>query len=346
MVSVETLHLKVDPLNPEPDAIDRAAEFLRRGALVAFPTETVYGLGADAFDDQAVARIFQAKGRPADNPIIVHVADTWDVSRVAAFIPEIASALMNAFWPGPLTLILPRRENLSPLVAAGLPTVAVRMPNHPVALALIRAAGLPVAAPSANLSGRPSPTLGSHVATDLDGRIAAVLDAGSTGMGIESTVLDLTGGAPAILRPGGVTAEDLAQVLGRLPLPGPVGAGGKSPGTRYRHYSPGIPVYLVEGERDKVRRAVCKLLAELIAAGRTPSVLCATEHASGYGVPAVTYGSWNDAAGLGRTLYAALRAMEERGAGAIVAEGVAESGLGKAVMDRLRRAAHDHIIRV
>ncbi|HUW64768.1 MAG TPA: L-threonylcarbamoyladenylate synthase [Spirochaetia bacterium] len=344
--ALETLHLKVDALCPAPEAIEAAAALLRRGALVAFPTETVYGLGASALDDRAVARIFTAKGRPADNPLIVHVADPGEVPRVAADLPEPARVLMEAFWPGPLTLVLPRREDVSSLVAAGLPTVAVRMPDHPVALALIRAAGVPVAAPSANLSGRPSPTSGAHVLADLAGRIEALLDAGACALGVESTVLDLTEDIPAILRPGGVTAEELAEVLGGVPRTESPGAAGKSPGTRHRHYAPAIPVYLVEGERERVRDAAAKLVGELKARGLSPGVLCAAEHATLYGVPAVTYGRWNDAAGLGRRLYGALRELEERGAGAIVAEGVTDLGLGRAVMDRLRRAAHGRIILV
>jgi len=341
---LETLHLEVDPRNPSPGAIAKAAGLLRSGALVAFPTETVYGLGANARDDGAVRRIFAAKGRPADNPLIVHVADPAEAERVAAGLPEVARLLMARFWPGPLTLVLPRREGISALVSAGLPTVAVRMPDHAAALALMRAAGVPVAAPSANLSGRPSPTSGAHVLADLAGRIEAVLDAGTCGQGIESTVLDLTADTPHLLRPGGVTAEDLARVLGREPACASGSA--KSPGTRYRHYAPAIPVYLVEGDEERVREAARDLVRELAARGLSPAVLGTAENAACYGVPAVTYGAWNDAAALGRRLYAALRDLEQSGAGAIVVEGVAETGLGRAVMDRLRRAAGGRVIRV
>lgn len=313
---------------------------------MAFPTETVYGLGANAVDDRAVARIFEAKGRPADNPLIVHLADPGEVRRVAGRLAEPALSLMERFWPGPLTLVLPRQGTVSPSVSAGLDTVAVRMPDHPAALALIRAAGVPVAAPSANLSGRPSPTSAAHVLADLGGRIEAVLDAGDCGQGIESTVLDLTGEDPAILRPGGITAEDLAAVLGREPVTASGAGTAKSPGTRYRHYAPAVPVYLVEGDRDRVRIATGRLVEDLSAGGFSPAVLCPAEHAAFLGVTAVTYGAWDDAAGLSRRLYAALRELEERGAGAIVVEGVPDTGLGRAVMDRLRRAAGGLVLRV
>lgn len=338
-----TRHLTVDPRHPDPLVIAQAAAILRRGGLVAFPTETVYGLGANACDDPAVARIFAAKGRPVDNPLIVHVGDPGEIGRVASALPDPARVLMDSFWPGPLTLVLPRGAGISSLVAAGGPTVAVRMPDHPVALGLIRAAGVPVAAPSANLSGRPSPTSGSHVLADLAGRIEAVLDAGNCRAGIESTVLDLTGDSPAILRPGAVTPEELAAVLGWQP---PCGAGpAKSPGTSYRHYAPGVPVYLVEGEKERVRETTGRLVTELSARGLSPGVICPVEH-SFPGVPRATYAGWNDAADLGRTLYTALRELEKAGVGAIIVEGVADTGLGRAVMDRLRRAAEGRVVRV
>lgn len=202
-------------LQPHGKAITRAADIIRRGGLVAFPTETVYGLGATATDAAAVRRIFQAKGRPADNPLIVHVSDYEQLNAVAASLPEGAAELVDRFWPGPLSLVLPRSGAIPDEVSAGLPTVAVRMPSHPVALRLIARAGVPIAAPSANRSGRPSPTMASHVLADLAGRIDAVIDGGPCPVGVESTVLDLTGAVPLILRPGAITAEAIAKCLGR-----------------------------------------------------------------------------------------------------------------------------------
>ncbi len=250
----------VDPSQPDPSAIERAARILRGGGLVAFPTETVYGLGANALDEAAVKGIFAAKGRPGTNPVIVHVASIEQVPRVADAWPEVASRLAEKFWPGPLTLVLPRRPEVPDAVTAGGPTVAVRCPNHPVALALIRAAGVPLAAPSANRSTELSPTLAVHVFKSLNGRIDAILDGGPCAAGLESTVVDLTDGV-RILRPGPVTAAMLEAVVGALAVGADEGEIAKSPGRMAKHYSPRTPVLLVndvgearrlEGERSFV----------------------------------------------------------------------------------------------
>ena len=220
------------------EQIEYGAELLRNGEVVAFPTETVYGLGADAFNARAVAKIFEAKGRPQDNPLIVHIADPADIGKVAASVPEAAVALMEIFSPGPLTLILPKREDLPETTTGGLRTVGIRIPNHPIARALIRAAGCPVAAPSANVSGRISPTEARHVLEDMDGKIPLILDGGCSDIGIESTVLDLSKEVPVVLRPGAITAEMLSVYLGKV-----VDFKGKvliaeAPGMKYRHYAP------------------------------------------------------------------------------------------------------------
>ena len=251
-------------LSPTPEALALASQLLHDGQLVAFPTETVYGLGANALDAKAVLNIFAAKGRPADNPLIVHVYDRAQLTPLCEVSP-LAEKLMDAFWPGPLTLILPRKPAIPDEVAASLPTVAVRMPSHPVAAALLRACKLPIAAPSANRSGKPSPTTAHHVLVDMDGRIPLILDGGSCDVGVESTVLDVTSGAPCILRPGGITKDMLESVLGHVDVAGSVlrplqkGEKALSPGMRYKHYSPDGQVTLVEGAEADVVAAMAKL---------------------------------------------------------------------------------------
>ncbi|MHB8155848.1 MAG: L-threonylcarbamoyladenylate synthase, partial [Desulfocucumaceae bacterium] len=264
---------KVSANCPEPEIIRQAGLILLRGGLVAFPTETVYGLGANALDGSAVERVFSAKGRPQDNPLIVHVADLGSVYEYALAVSPVARLLMEKFWPGPLTLILPGNGKVSEAVSAGLAGLAFRMPDHPVALALIREAGIPVAAPSANLSGRPSPTTADHVQGDLGGRIDAILDGGPAGMGIESTVLDLTVDIPLILRPGGIAPEQIKAVTGAVDLDRTLLKGGKppqqpgSPGMKYRHYAPCAPLVLVEGSPSGVLREISRLAGEYISQG-------------------------------------------------------------------------------
>lgn len=313
---------------PGRRSILAAAGIIRRGGLVAFPTETVYGLGASAVDRRAVKEIFKAKGRPADNPLIVHVAGLEQLKGVAASIPRSAEALMRRFWPGPLSLVLPRSDCLPPEVSAGLPTVAVRMPAHPAALGLIRAAGAPIAAPSANRSGRPSPTTPAHVIEDLAGRIDAVLGGGICTVGLESTVLDLSGGRPVILRPGGISKEQLETALGVrvAEARGCKRGAPHSPGMKYRHYAPRAPLILVTGDPIK-RPALIKSLAQ---------------HYRGKGllVKSLTVPPGPDGLRLAaKSLFPALRRFDAQGADLILAEGIALKGLGNAVMNRLRKAA-------
>ncbi len=247
---METVVLKVDAANPQPDVIRRAADVIRAGGLVAFPTETVYGLGANGLDADAVARIFEAKGRPATNPVILHVWAASEVLNVAANWPETAGKLAARFWPGPLTLVVPKADRVPAIVTAGGPTVAVRCPNHPVALALIRAAGVPVAAPSANRSTELSPTRAEHVLKSLNGRIDLLLDGGPCSGGIESTVVDATGEFPRVLRPGLITVPMLESVCGRVEIGAKDEGVSRSPGQMARHYSPKVPFYLVTNEDD------------------------------------------------------------------------------------------------
>ncbi len=240
--------------------IVEAARILQENEVVAFPTETVYGLGANAKSDAAVEKIFKAKGRPSDNPLIVHISNKNQLEGLVMSVPSSAEKLIEAYWPGPLTIIFNKKENvLSEKVTAGLDTVAIRMPDHPVALAIIEAAGLPIAAPSANRSGKPSPTTAQHVIDDLDGRIIGVVDGGETGVGVESTVVDCTGPVPIILRPGGVTKEQLQEVVGEIIVDPSLKEGKgapKSPGMKYTHYAPDAPVYLVEGNSAVIQNLV------------------------------------------------------------------------------------------
>jgi L-threonylcarbamoyladenylate synthase len=332
---MQTVVLPVNPVEPEPAVIARAAAVLRGGGLVAFPTETVYGLGANALDAAAVARIFAAKGRPATNPLIVHVAEAAEAVRVAAAWPQAAARLADRFWPGPLTLVLPRRDTVPDAVTAGGPTVAVRVPAHPVARALIRTAGVPVAAPSANRSTQLSPTRPSHVLAGLDGRIDLLLDGGSTAGGLESTVLDVTASPPRLLRPGLVSPGEIEAVLGGLARPGllavTTGQPLPSPGMLGRHYAPRAVLECVEGcGRDRVRDLQGKgVRVGWLAFGGEPEV-------PGPGLQRVTMP--RDPRGYAAELYAVLHTLDAAGVDWIIAELPPDTDAWLAVRDRLRRA--------
>lgn len=336
---------------PTNRAIRGAAKLLRDGEVVAFPTETVYGLGANALDASAVAKIFAAKNRPADNPLIVHVASPMAAETLCHVTAE-ARRLMEAFWPGPLTLLLPKKPVIPEITNAGLKNVAVRMPDHPVALRLLDACGLPVAAPSANRSGRPSPTAARHVRDDMNGRIPLILDGGDCRVGLESTVLDLTGEAPSIVRPGGVTLEMLSAVLPGVRVaetamrPLKSGEQAVSPGMKHVHYAPKGRLTLVEGDADAAEAACKRLYREAEAAGRKACLLVAKERLAAYaGYEAYTLGSLNAPETLAHTLFAALRWMDEAGVQEIFCEAVEASGIGLAVMNRLQRAAGFRVVK-
>ena len=344
--------LQVDSAEPDPAAISEAAALLRAGDVVAFPTETVYGLGASALDGQAVRRIYAAKGRPSDNPLIVHVADRAQLADVVASVPPAAERLMDLYWPGPLTLVMPKGPKVAPEVTCGLDTVGVRMPDHPVAQALIRAAGVPIAAPSANRSGRPSPTTAEHVVEDLADRIPLVLDAGETGVGVESTVLDVTVDPPVLLRPGGVTLEELEAAIGHVEVaPAVLGADPgerpRSPGMKYKHYAPRAPLILVDGPVIQMQNKIRDLAMEYLEEGKRVGILCSAESRGVYVAPVILeYGSRADLSGVASDLFAALRAFDRHGVDVILAEGVPETGMGLAIMNRLSRAAGGRVIRV
>ena len=343
----------------EQNALAEAAGVLASGGTVAFPTETVYGLGADARNTAAVEAIFAAKGRPSDNPLIVHIADISQLEGLVTEVSETARRLMEAFWPGPLTLVLPVAPGaVSPRVTAGLSTVAVRMPDHAVALRLIAAAGCPVAAPSANRSGRPSPTLASHVGEDLSGRIDGIVDGGPTGVGLESTVVDAgRAGIVTVLRPGGITAEQLARATGadvRLDaaLHPSVDAGSgesspapRSPGMKYTHYAPRGVLRVVRGSADQMADRIRAELAAAAARGEKTGVLAFDERLPSYRADcALSLGRENELETAAHRLYAALRRFDECGVTYILAESCPEEGLGSAVMNRLLKAAGHRVI--
>jgi L-threonylcarbamoyladenylate synthase len=340
-----TLVLEINPQNPEPDRIAQAALCLLEGKLVAFPTETVYGLGANALDPHAVARIFEAKGRPFQDPLIVHIAGLEMLARIVREVPPVAWKLAEHFWPGPLTFILPRHPDIPASVSAGLDTVAVRMPDHPIARALIEQAGLPLAAPSANRFGRTSPTSAAHVLADLGGRIEMVLDGGSPPVGVESTVLDVIQSPPVILRPGGISQEELAAVLGEVRLQAHMPRQAEaqampSPGMLSRHYAPRATLILFEDERSQ--QAMVEKIQSLLAEGKRVGVLAVDEDMANFRnmpVDLARVGSTADLAQIAHRLYSAIRELDEAGVDFILARSFGEQGLGLAILDRLRRAA-------
>jgi L-threonylcarbamoyladenylate synthase len=345
-----TRTLTINPDDPGAQAIAEAAACLRAGGLVAFPTETVYGLGVSALDAAAVRRLFEAKGRPADDPLIVHVATVRAIAPLVTRVPPVVDSLAARFWPGPLTIVLPRSAIVPDEVTAGLDTVAIRVPAHPIAQALLRAADIPVAAPSANLFSRPSPTRAAHVLEDLDGRIDLLLDGGSTQVGVESTVLDLSGELPTVLRPGAVTIEMLQPILGQVrtrsqhaDAAGPM----RSPGLLARHYSPRAPLTLFDGPRDRALERIAHAALAAQQAGRRVGVLLPDDDP--LDLPDAVrpmLGSANDPGAIAARLYAALRELDAAGVDEILARALPEAGdLGPAIGDRLRRAAAGRVVR-
>ncbi|MDQ8734110.1 L-threonylcarbamoyladenylate synthase [Paenibacillus sp. LHD-38] len=330
-----------------------AAAWIREGGLIAFPTETVYGLGADARSTAAVERIFSAKGRPSDNPLIVHIAHRKQLDKLVLPYPKLASALMDRFWPGPLTIVLPvRDEVLSPLVTAGLSTVGIRVPDHRTALALLEQADCPIAAPSANRSGRPSPTLAEHVLEDLDGRIDGLVDDGPTGVGLESTVIELEGELGIrILRPGGITREALQQAVPEARIDSasieePETAP-RSPGMKYAHYAPQGELVLVQGDPGAVTAYIHTQVDAASRDGKVTGVLAFEERLADYKADHVlSLGSEAELGAAAHRLYAALRELDRVGAERIWAEGSSEQGIGAALMNRLAKAAGNRIVRV
>ncbi|MFD1735164.1 L-threonylcarbamoyladenylate synthase [Bacillus salitolerans] len=327
-------------LSTSYEQVQQAAILLQQNEVVAFPTETVYGLGGNATSNIAVERIYEAKGRPSDNPLIVHIADKSQLHLLVEDIPAYAEKLMDAFWPGPLTLVLPVIQGtVSTKVTAGLSTIAVRIPEHPVALAIIKETSLPIAAPSANLSGKPSPTKADHVWKDLNGKIAGIVDGGETGVGLESTVVDCSEGIPVILRPGGITKEQLEEVVGivkidpaltkREEVP-------KSPGMKYTHYAPKAPLWLVDGSNEYLQSLVNKQQQK----GKRVGVLTTDESFEQYKANVVlSCGTRSDLSTIANKLYSILREFDDSDVDIIFSEIFPLEGVGEAVMNRLEKAA-------
>ncbi len=352
METMRTEIAKINEFDIEMERIRYAGQILRKGGLVAFPTETVYGLGADALQAQASKKIYAAKGRPSDNPLIVHICCIEDIGKIVSDLPEKAKLLADAFWPGPLTMILPKSGMVPYETTGGLDTVAVRMPSHPIALALIREGGGAVAAPSANTSGRPSPTLAEHVYEDLQGRIPLILDGGEVGIGIESTIIDLTETVPMILRPGFITAEMIADIVGEVQVdPGilaehPVQKP-KAPGMKYRHYAPRADLFLVEGEAAAVADKINQLAREKNAQGKKVGIIAAQETRKHYKEGRVwSIGEREDEETIAHNLYRILRELDKSDVDIIYSESFSTPHMGQAVRNRLLKAAGYQVLKV
>ena len=348
---LDTKYAVVGLNHPDEAIMDEAGYLISIGELVAFPTETVYGLGGDALRPEAAARIYAAKGRPSDNPLIVHIADVEDLKRLAKTVPQDAYLLAEAFWPGPLTMIVQRGEAVPLATTGGLDTVAIRMPDHPVALELIRRSGCVIAAPSANTSGRPSPTEGIHVREDMDGRIAMILDSGPVGIGIESTIIDLTEDVPMILRPGFITPEMLSVVLGKEVIidPGLIAADDttkpKAPGMKYKHYAPKADMIIIDGDKEAVIRAINEKTAADHKHGKKVAVIATEETKDHYQADVVlSMGSRQDEDSIAKHMYKILRDCDTLQVEAIYSESFQTPRIGQAIMNRLLKAAGHQVI--
>ena len=358
---MKTKITKIDQESGNDTAIEEAAEIIREGGLVAFPTETVYGLGADALRPEASKKIYAAKGRPSDNPLIVHISKFADLESIAKEVPPEAKVLADAFWPGPLTMIVWKNDRVPYETTGGMDTVAIRMPNHKTALALIEKSGCLIAAPSANTSGRPSPTEAAHVAQDLDGKIPLILDGGPVGIGIESTIVDLSEEVPMILRPGYITKEMLEAALGKEVRidPGIVAASAdktgvaatglkpKAPGMKYRHYAAKADMTLVEGDMDKVVAYINEQTKKAEADGKKVGIICTEESRDMYqGGNLEVIGSREHEETVAHNLFAVLRDFDARKVDCIFSESFSKDQLGQAIMNRLCKAAGYHIVNV
>lgn len=342
------LNQTIDDYRKSP-LLQQGATLLRRGELVAFPTETVYGLGADGTSEEAVANIFRAKGRPSDNPLIIHLAEIRQVYDWVESVPPLAEKLIHSFWPGPLTIVIKHNGRFAPQVTAGLPTVAIRIPAHPIARALIQLADLPVAAPSANRSGRPSPTRAEHVWTDLQGRISLLIDGGSAKVGVESTVIDVTGKHPVLLRPGGLSIEEIENKVGFLKVDPALQESTRkprSPGMKYRHYAPNGEMWLYLGEPIQMIRNIQSQAKQLRKAGKRVGILTTEEHQDKYLADVViACGSRKRPETVARNLFHTLHQFNEAQVDLILAETFPEQGAFYSVMNRLKKAANGRIVK-
>ncbi len=328
---------------PGAASLMEAAQLIKKGEIVAFPTETVYGLGANCFDASAIAKIFKAKGRPADNPLIVHVHSVAQVEKLSFNVTSVARELMDKFWPGPLTLVLKKVPEVPDIVTGGLDTVAVRMPDHKVAQVIIEHAGVPIAAPSANLSGKPSPTTAQMVYDDLNGKIPLIIDSGPCEVGIESTVIDVTNNVPKILRPGMVTLEMINEAIGSVQLTSGEGKKVRSPGVKYEHYKPEAEITIVKGPQAAVSRHILFRIHEDEAEGKKSGVICFDQTKRNYTGNIISLGSRFNLKEVGKNLYSALRQTDELGLDTVYAEALTEENEGLAIMNRLMRAANHKV---
>lgn len=340
---MDTKHYVVDKNKPDSRILAEAALVLQSGNLVAFPTETVYGLGANGLNEEAVKAIYKAKGRPSDNPLILHIADADELENLTEEVPANARALMEAYWPGPLTIVLKRAKIVPDTVTGGLETVAIRMPDSAVAREFIRLSKVPVAAPSANISGRPSPTNADDVLADLSGKIAVVLDAGACAIGVESTIVDCTTPVPTILRPGGITLEMLLETLGEVEVDPALGGetiAPRAPGMKYKHYAPKASMTLVESAYPENRKILLREILRALAKGYRVGAAVSKETASFIPAEAqiAVLGSRFEPEEYAANLYSVLRSFDDTDVELIFAEGICEQGLGLAVMNRMRKA--------
>ena len=351
---MKTILAKVDLSQPESaEVIQTAAKILQEGGLVAFPTETVYGLGGNGLDGAACEKIYLAKGRPSDNPLILHISEFEELDAIVREISPAAKKLMDAFWPGPLTMVFPKADIVPAKATGGLDTVAVRFPSHPVARAIIKAAGLPIAAPSANSSGKPSPTRASHVEYDLNGKIDMIVDGGAAEWGLESTIVDVSGDVPMILRPGAVTKEMMEEVVGRVEIDPAIltkpaaDLKPKAPGMKYTHYSPKAEVILVKGERQAVADEINRLAALDMSEGKKTGVMATEETKNLYHADIIlSLGSRERPEEIGANLFKLLRKFDFLGAEKVYSEVFSEEGEGMAIMNRLNKAAGYQMIEV
>ncbi|SCZ09300.1 L-threonylcarbamoyladenylate synthase [Alkaliphilus peptidifermentans] len=347
----DTKIIDIDCNNIDEEKISFCGSILNRGGTVAFPTETVYGLGANALDEKAVKKIYEAKGRPSDNPLIIHISNIKDIEPLVWEIPEAANRAMKSFWPGPLTLIFKKSKIVPDIITAGLDTVAIRYPRHPIAEMLIKKAKVPIAAPSANLSGKPSPTKGSHVIQDLMGRVDAIVVGEDCNVGLESTVLDLTVDIPTILRPGGITKEMLEEIFDRVEVDPALKDQSiltpKSPGMKYTHYAPKADIVIYEGEESRVVNRIGEKVDELIANGKSVGIICTNETRNFYSVGLIkSVGSRKDMKTIASRLFGILRDFDDTDVDIILAEAIEEVELGQAIMNRLSKASGYRIKKV
>ena len=349
---MDTKIIKIDEENIDEALISQAGKIIKNGGLVAFPTETVYGLGGDALNRESSKKIYAAKGRPSDNPLIVHIADIKDMDAIVLKVTENALKLAERFWPGPLTMILKKSDRVPLETTGGLDSVAIRMPVHKTAAAFIKAAGGYVAAPSANISGKPSPTSAKYVIQDMDGRIDMIIDGGDSGIGLESTIVDLTGDIPVLLRPGYITVEQLREVLGNVDvdktiLDGDCKERPKAPGMKYRHYAPKGELTIVEGQALAVVEKINELTHEAERKNKKVCVIATDENADSYEAGVIkSIGSRNDEDIIAHRLYTILRECDDENIDVIYSESFDSAGIGQAIMNRLLKAAGHHMIHI